>query len=163
MCTQLSRLAGPQPIKATFEPWDASWGDYHFGTGLNSYVCHSGSGFRCGGIVVEFDQEVVLASTYGQSNAWVNRGLAPSRQSSNDLMAWDANTTQFQRAEITGVSGRTLQLNLTWVWGSTPPAVLQYAMRDYPVMPFYNSAGLPTPPFTIPIGVAPSRPEQQPE
>ena len=59
-----SPVQGPQPIRATFEPWDASWADFHYGTGAGSYVCHAGSGFSCGGIKVEFDQDLVLASTY---------------------------------------------------------------------------------------------------
>lgn len=42
-------MQGPQPVKATFESWDASWGDFHYGTGIGSYVCHAGSGFHCGG------------------------------------------------------------------------------------------------------------------
>ena len=83
-------LQGPQPIKATFEPWEPSWNDFHFGTGAGSYVCHPGSGFRCGGIKVQFDQDLVLDSTNGQSNSYVDRGLAPPRPSSNDLLLWDS-------------------------------------------------------------------------
>ena len=144
-----SPLQGPQPISATFEPWDASWGDFHYGTGSGSYVCHAGSGFRCGGIKVLFDQELVLDSTLGQSNAWVMAGLAPARPSTNDLVCWD--NKQFQRAEITRVDGKVLQLNITWVFGENPPTVLKYAQTDYPAMPLYNSFGLPTPPFVVPI------------
>jgi hypothetical protein len=106
-----SPLQGPQPIKATFEPWQPDWGDYHFDTGAGSYVCKPGSGFRCGGIKVEFDQELVIDSSYGQSNSFVNAGLAPSRPSSNDLLLWDNTSTKWQRAEIINVSGKVLQLN----------------------------------------------------
>lgn len=149
-----SPVQGPQPIRATFETWDASWADFHYGTGVGSYVCHAGSGFSCGGIKVEFDQDLVLASTYGQSNAWVAGGLAPSRQSSNDLLLWDSTATKFQRAEITAVAGKVLQLNVTWAYGGVPPVSLAYAMSDYPAMPFYNSLGQPTPPFVIGVGSA---------
>ena len=149
-----SPLQGPQPVKATFEPWDAGWGDFHFGTGLGSYVCKPGSGFRCGGIKVEFDQELVLDGTIGGTDAWVGAGLAPSRPSSNDLLLYDNTSTKWQRAEIIGVSGKVLQLNTTWTFGEDPPAMLKYAMSDYPAMPFYNSFGLPTPPFVLPIGIS---------
>ena len=90
------------------------WGDFHFGTGLGSYVCHAGSGFRCGGIKVVFDQELVLDRTLGQSSTWVGAGLAPARPATNDMVCWDNTSTKFQRAEITGVSGKVLQLNITW-------------------------------------------------
>ena len=59
--------------------------------------------------------------------------------------------TKWQRAEIIGVSGRILQLNTTWTFGDVPPTKLKYAMSDYPAMPFYNSFGLPTPPFELNI------------
>lgn len=55
-------------MKATFESWDASWGDFHYGTGLGSYVCHAGSGFHCGGknafsfFVLPAGSAVILAS-----------------------------------------------------------------------------------------------------
>jgi hypothetical protein len=41
------------------------------------------------------------------------------------------------------------QLNVTWVWGETPPAVLRYAWADYPVMKLYNAHGMPAPPFVL--------------
>jgi hypothetical protein len=44
-----------------------------------------------------------------------------------------------------------LQLNTTWTFGNEPPAFLRYAFSDYPNMPLYNAAGLPTPPFVIKI------------
>ena len=96
----------------------------------------------------------MFVSRYGQSNAWVAGGLAPSRQSSNDLLLWDSTATKFQRAEITAVAGKVLQLNVTWAYGGVPPVSLAYAMSDYPAMPFYNSLGLPTPPFVIEVGSA---------
>lgn len=65
-----SPLQGPQVLKVTFDPCSSGWGDYHFGTGLNSYVCSPGSGFLCGGIRVQFDQPLVLASTYGGRNSY---------------------------------------------------------------------------------------------
>lgn len=61
-------MQGPQPVKATFESWDASWGDFHYGTGIGSYVCHAGSGFHCGGknafsfFVLPAGSTVILAS-----------------------------------------------------------------------------------------------------
>jgi len=147
-----SPLQGPQPLRATFEPWDASWGDYHYGTGRGSYVCNAGSGFVCGGIKVEFDQPLVLDHTLGQSNGWVNAGLAPARAATNDLVVEDSIFgAKFQRAEITAVHGSVLQLNVTWIFGGKPPSVLKYGWSDYPAMPLSNAFGLPAPPFVTPI------------
>ena len=52
--------------------------------------------------------------------------LAPARPSTNDLLLWGDNNTKWQRAEITSVSGKILQLNATWVFGEVPPTVLAY-------------------------------------
>ena len=76
----------------------------------------------------------MLDGTIGGASAWVGAGLAPSRPSSNDLLLYDNTSTKWQRAEIIGVSGRVLQLNTTWTFGEDPPAVLEYAMSDYPAM-----------------------------
>ena len=63
----------------------------------------------------------------------------------------DSASAHFQRVEITAVHGNQLQLNITWVFGADPPSVLRYGWSDYPVMPLYNSFGLPSPPFVMPI------------
>ena len=34
-----SPTSGPRVVATTWDVWDASWGDYHHGTGSNSYVC----------------------------------------------------------------------------------------------------------------------------
>ena len=52
-----------------------------------------------------------MESTYGQSNSYIDAGLAPPRPSSNDLLLWDNTSTMWQRAEIISVSGKVLQLN----------------------------------------------------
>jgi sialate O-acetylesterase len=146
-----SPLQGPQPLRATFEAWDDSWDDFHYGTGRGSYVCKAHTDFLCGGIKVEFDQPLVLDRTLGQTNSWVTRGLAPARAATNDLVVEDSASAHFQRVEITAVHGNELQLNITWVFGADPPSVLRYGWSDYPVMPLYNSFGLPAPPFVMPI------------
>lgn len=136
-----SPMQGPQVLKAIFDPWSSDWGDYHFGTGLNSYVCRPGSGFLCGGIRVQFDQPLVLASIYGDRNSY-----------DNGLLLWDSSMTKYQRAAITGIRADapdTLQLNTTWTFGEAPPATLQYAHADYPNMPIYNTFRLPAPPFQV--------------
>ena len=40
-------LQGPRVVKAVYDAWSSSWGDYHFGTGSGSYVCNPGSGVTC--------------------------------------------------------------------------------------------------------------------
>merc|ERR1712000_715482 len=133
---------GPQVSSAVFDAWDPSWADYHFGTGSNSYVCKPGSGFRCGGVRVQFDQELVLKSSYGDRNSY-----------DNGLVLWDRSMKKSQPAQITSVDGDTLQLNTTWAWGEDAPAILQYAYTAYPTMRLYNAFELPTPQFTVNISV----------
>lgn len=142
-----SPLQGPQVVESVFDPWLPSWGDFHEGTGLNSYVCAPRSGFSCGGVRVTFDQELVLASDYGDLYSY-----------DNGLRLWDANMTKFQPAMLTRISSdrRTLQLNTTWTFGEAGPAVLRYACSDYPTMKLYNAFGLPAPPFTAQLVRAPS-------
>ena len=70
------------------------------------------------------------------------------------LLQFISKEPSYQRAEITSINGNVLQLNVTWTFGgasSNPPIFLKYAQRDYPVMPFYNAFGLPTPPFEMVI------------
>ena len=140
-----SPLQGPQVVSATFDAWDDSWGDFHYGTGTGSYVCKPGTPFTCGGVRVTFDQPLELSSTFADKYSYAN-GL--------ELLASRAAGAKQQRAQITGVraeDAHTLQLNTTWVWGEAPPTVLQYAFSDYPSMFIYNAFGLPAPPFTVDI------------
>ena len=49
----------------------------------------------------------------------------------------------------TGADDRTVQLNITWIYGSTEQLALRYAWRDYPNMPLTSGSpyDLPAPPF----------------
>mmetsp|Transcript_20227 Transcript_20227/g.47279 ORF Transcript_20227/g.47279 Transcript_20227/m.47279 type:complete len:341 (+) Transcript_20227:1-1023(+) len=146
-------LQGPQVVAVTFDYWDASWGDYHYGTGAGSYVCHNNSGFTCGGVRIKFDQEIEIAGC-GTSRMAQEPGDLNSFD--NGFVLWDKDGgSQFQPAELTGVVAddpTTLQLNVTWVWGNTAPSLLAYAVSDYPVMRVYNSFGQPAMPFKALIG-----------
>lgn len=137
-----SPVQGPQPVAAKWDAWDASWDDYHIGTGRGSYVCNAGSGFVCGGIRVTFDSALELGSTFGDLNSF-----------DNGLMLYNDDMTRFQRPMLWGVNTgqRTLQLNTTWTWGEQPPSLLRYAHTDYPSMKLYNADALPVPPFSISI------------
>ena len=104
------------------------------------HVCNPCSGFTCGGVRLVFDQPLMEASSYGDLNSY-----------SNGFVLWDSALKNFQQASLTSISddGLTLQLNVTWVWGETAPAVLRYAWADYPVMKLYNAWGMPAPPFVL--------------
>mmetsp|Transcript_16983 Transcript_16983/g.36807 ORF Transcript_16983/g.36807 Transcript_16983/m.36807 type:complete len:386 (+) Transcript_16983:291-1448(+) len=143
-------LQGPQVRSVTFDAWNPSWGDYHHGTGKGSYVCSPGSGFLCGGIRVEFDQKLTIAGCGG--DGFTEPGDLNSFDSG--LIVRDKVGGQnFQPVELTGAlaDDMTLQLNVTWVWGSTPPTVLQYALSDYPTMRIYNQFDQPAMPFQATI------------
>ena len=52
---------------------------------------------------------------------------------------------------LTGADDRTVQINITWIYGSTEQLALRYAWRDYPNMPLTSGSpyDLPAPPFQI--------------
>jgi hypothetical protein len=85
-----------------YDAWNSSWGDYHYGTGMGSYVCNPGSGFACGGVRLVFDQQLVEASSYGDLNSYPN-----------GFVLWDSQLKNFQHASLTSLSddGLTLQVN----------------------------------------------------
>ena len=85
-----------------------------------------------------------MESTYGQSNSYIDAGLAPPRPSSNDLLLWDNTSTMWQRAEIISVSGKVLQLNTVSLSVSRLRAVqssshcLRDCFRTYHAFPIKN-------------------------
>lgn len=95
----------------TYDAWESSWGDYHYGTGAGSYVCNPGSGFTCGGIRLVFDQPLVEASSYGDMNSY-----------QNGFVLWDSELKNFQQASITSIAddGLTLQVRTAAACTATP-------------------------------------------
>lgn len=62
-------LHGPAPLRVRWDPWDASWGNFHhheLGAGVCSLTAGLAAGYLCGGIQVQFDQPIEI------------RNLAPS-------------------------------------------------------------------------------------
>jgi len=160
-----SPRGGPSVVAApAWDAWDSSWGDFHFGTGANSYVCASTGQFGCGGIRLRFDRPVALRSffvpppaaatdaVYGFAQG-ASSGFALAQNGS--LGAWS------QPVVLTSVSadGLTAQLNVTWIGPEPTPqgGVLYYAWGDYPTaMPLVDAAsGVPVAPFNITLPFPP--------
>jgi hypothetical protein len=156
-----SPVSGPKPVKAVFNKWDASWGNYHFGTGSNSYVCTGGQ-WTCGGVQITFDSPVRMRSFYNPANPITTDtntyGFVQGSNSGFELRQDMTPTAWTQTVPLVSISsdGLTVQLNTTWI-GPTPalPTVLTFAWNDYPnSMPLEdNFFGLPVGPFNITIVV----------
>jgi hypothetical protein len=132
-------LQGPVVKNVSFDSWDASWGDFHYGYGGAANAC---SQFLCGGIRVTFDQPITVQSTYGLPYGFVN-----------GFEVFDGPEANVQPATLTGIrtdDPNTLQLNITWIFGNYP-VTLKYGWHDYPSMFVFNSFGQPAPPFNFTI------------
>ena len=158
-----SPRAGPVLTRIAWDAWDASWGDFHHGTGAGSYVCGSGGTFTCGGVRLTFDRPVAVRGFYAPdaSDPVLNMyGFAQGAASGFTIVqgAWA------QPVALTGVSadGLTVQLNVTYIGPGTQPvgAELRYAFDDYPAaMPLVDAAfGLPVGPFNATVARYPPRP-----
>jgi hypothetical protein len=162
-----SPVSGPRLVSAVWDQWDATWGNYHYQTGAQSYVCSSGAKgpFLCGGVRLTFDQPVKVRDFFAAvpvESAVGYYGFASGASSGLDLWS-DANTTSgaswVQPSVLTSISadGLTLQLNTTWIAPVVHfPTVVRYAWHDYPpVMPFVGrDTGLPVGPFNATITLA---------
>jgi len=128
--------SGPKVRSVKVYPWDASWGNYHYG--IPSGLCTM---FPCLGVTVTFDEEVVLASNYGGKTGYPN-GF--------DFVSED--TRFFQPATFIGlIDTVTIQLNVTWTGSSAPQSLktLRYGWHDYPALQIYSRGGLPVGPFNV--------------
>ena len=159
-----SPRAGPALQRLAWHAWDASWGDYHYGTGAGSYVCGSGGQFTCGGLQLTFDRPVTLSQFYAplapSPFSLPTYGWALGAASGFTLASsggWE------QPVALTGLSpdGLTLQLNVTYIGPGQPlGAELRYAWSDYPsAMPLVEAgSGLPVAPFNASVARFPPRP-----
>eukprot|EP01047_Picozoa_sp_COSAG01_P025819 COSAG01_NODE_1643_length_9640_cov_366.002725_8_plen_301_part_00 len=59
---QAVALQGPQPVRVSWAPWEDSWGHYHheIASGVCGLTVGLAAGYLCGGIQVEFDQQIEL-------------------------------------------------------------------------------------------------------
>ena len=158
-----SPKAGPAVTSVIWDAWESTWQDYHFGTGLGSYVCASGGQFVCGGLRVSFDRPVIARSFYApQAAGTTDRvyGFVTGGASGFTLAQSAEPSAWAQPAVLTSVSadGLTAQLNLTWInpaSGAAGPVggVLYYGWGDYPVaMPLVDAvSGLPVAPFNLSV------------
>jgi sialate O-acetylesterase len=166
-----SARAGPAVTSITWDSWEQSWGDFHWGTGANSYVC-GGSSFACGGLRVTFDRPVAIRDFFKPSAEGqvtrvygFNTGAASGFFASASDAADPAGTAYMQPIVLSGVSadGLTVQLNVTWI-GVKPRTplggTLFYAFGDYPqAMPLVDAwSGLPVAPFNMSVPPSPARP-----
>eukprot|EP00944_MAST-04C_sp_MAST-4C-sp1_P000454 g454.t1 len=159
--------SGPKVLSAVFDPWDATWGNFHHGVGSGICQTTSATGWRCGGIRVKFDQKIVLRSQYGLQYGMSDGGgfslwndvmgdnipgatSVGSRQLTSNSCLDCTKCPCFQPLEVVGVleDGYTLQLNTTYVSGNI--GYLKYAFKDYPTMIVYDTVyGRPAMPFNI--------------
>jgi len=145
-----SPTQGPMPVNVIWDAWNASWGNYHYNYGGNpNNVCSlSSNGFVCGGIRITFDQPIVLKPSYGGVHGYDN----------GFQLCCGPNTTYgipaTQPVTLTGIrtdDPYTIQLNVTWTYGTPGPKTIYYGWNDYPTMFLYNNYDLPVPPFNITI------------
>lgn len=154
-----SPRAAPLVVSAVWDAWNASWGDYHYGTGAGTYVCSFVNMFSCGGIRISFDRPVALRSFYLPPPAMQTEGMYgfTTGAASGFVLSQNISATLFsQPVTLTSLSpdGLTAQLNVTWInpvdylplGGS-----LYYGWGDYPIaMPLVDAAtGAPIAPFNI--------------
>ena len=163
---------GPKVVSAVFDNYEASWGAYHHGSGLNP-VCGI-NGWLCGGIRITFDQDIQVKGASGwHSGSRVDNGFelwndqfgeaalggtsAGSRQILSTLCRDCSKCPCMQPLEFSGIIGpRTVQLNTTFVSGK--PATVRYAWKDYPNMIIYSADAdeLPAPPFNVSLSGLPN-------
>ena len=159
-----SPRAAPALQHLAWQPWEAGWGDYHYGTGAGSYVCGSGGQFTCGGLQLTFDRPVSLSAFYaprlpspGVPSAYSWAQGAASGFTLASTGGWE------QPVALTGLSpdGLTVFLNVTYIGPGQPVgAELRYAWSDYPsAMPLVEAGtGLPVAPFNATVARWPPRP-----
>jgi len=156
-----SPASSPHAVAAVFDAWDASWGDFHHGTGANSYVCE-GTAWFCAGIRVTFDTPVRLRGFYAPTADPATRrayDFARGAESGFRVFASNNATAWWQPVALGGISpdGRTVTMNLTWIapGARAAPTVLRYGWSDYPLAaPLEDAFGLPVGPFNISIVAA---------
>lgn len=158
-----SPRAAPVVTQLNWDAWDASWGDYHYGSGTGSYVCGSGGAFTCGGVRLTFDRPVALRNFYSPSPVGATERVYGFEQGAASGFTISQGAVWVQPLTLTGVSvdGLTVQLNVTYIGpGSPQGAELQYAWSDYPnAMPLIElSSGLPVGPFNLTVARFPPRP-----
>jgi hypothetical protein len=161
-----SPTAGPRVVSATWDNWDATWGSYHYQTGMGSYVCGTGKKgpWFCGGVRLVFDAPVAVRPYFSAQPAQATGFYGMVSGADSGLQLWtDGNTTTpgtgtswFQPTTLTSISedGLTVQLNVTWIAPTVaPPRVLRYAWHDYPgSMPLVGAvSGLPVSPFVADV------------
>ncbi len=78
----------------------------------------------------------------------------------NAFELWDATGVYWQPVALNGLwpgdpSGATVQLNFTWTFPDTPPAVLRHGWHDYPAILVYGAGGLPAGPFNVSVTADP--------
>lgn len=150
---------------ASYDAWDPSWADYHYGTGKGSYVCESGGTFGCAGVRLTFDRPVALRNFFAPPPADAVLGVYGFAQGAASGFAVGANRSLTagwsQPVALTGISadGLTVQLNVTYIGpgGSAIGDSLFYGWGDYPsAMPLIEaSSGLPVAPFNITLPFPP--------
>jgi hypothetical protein len=161
-----SPKAGPVVTAISWDAWNASWGDYHQGTGLGSYVCNSGGQFVCGGLRLTMDRPVATRSFFVPPAAGTTDkvyGFITGGASGFTLAQSAAPADWQQPVVLSSISadGLTVQLNATWVnpaSGAAGPigGVLYYGWGDYPAaMPLVDAAGLPLAPFNLSVPYPP--------
>lgn len=158
-----SPRAAPVVTQLYWDAWDASWGDFHWGTGAGSYVCGSGGTFTCGGVRLTFDRPVALRDFYMPPSAGATERVYGWAQGAASGFTISQGSAWVQPMALTGVSadGLTVQLNVTYIGPGQPQgAELQYAWSDYPAaMPLIElSSGLPVAPFNLTVARSPPRP-----
>lgn len=137
-----SPTSGPRVVSAVWDAWQASWGDFHWGTGAGSYVCTPAGPFFCGGIRLTFDQPIAPRGFYSvtlpATPALHTYGFVSGAASGFE--AWkDGNATAplgwFQPVAITGIlaDGVTLQLNVSDARGARCDASLAPFPRPPPL------------------------------
>jgi len=62
-----SPTSGPVVSAVIFDPYEPSWGNYHYG--IQQGVCAEGTGFTCAGIRIVFDRPIAFRPFYTPVNA----------------------------------------------------------------------------------------------
>ena len=158
-----SPRAAPALTRLSWDAWDPSWGDFHYGAGSGSYVCGSGGAFTCGGVRLTFDRPVALRDFYAPPPAGATERVYGFAQGAASGFTISQGPAWAQPVALTGISadGLTVQLNVTYIGPGHPlGAELRYAFSDYPsAMPLIEAAsGLPVAPFNATVARFPPRP-----
>jgi hypothetical protein len=160
-----SPRVAPVVTAASYDMWDPSWADFHYGTGNGSYVCGYTGMFSCVGLRLTFDRPVALRNFFEPPpTSAVERiyGFAQGAASGFLIAANSSlDSSWSQPVALTSISadGLTVQLNVTYIGpkGVAINGALFYAWGDYPTaMPLVEaSSGLPVAPFNITVPFPP--------